>query len=369
VRRRITTVAVAAAASALALTSVFATGATAATKPAASSTIRIGLLLPESATTRYEAFDHPVFKKELAKKCPKCVLDYANASQNESTQLTQFQALVAKGDKVIVLDPVNGATASTMVALAAKHKIKVISYDRLVTGTKGLSLYISFDNYKVGVLQATALVARLHAIGKKSGKLVVINGSTTDNNAHLFNAGAMSVLSKSGFTIAAQHWTKNWDPADAQTWMSSEIAALGGPSGFVGVYAANDGTAGGAIAAMNAANFSSIPPITGQDAQLDAIQRIILGTQYMTVYKALIPEATSAADAAFALASGKKLSTKATVANGSTKVPSILLTPIAVTKSKIASTVVKDKFYSAKQICDSTVNSSLPADCTALGIK
>ncbi len=365
-RRRLTTIAVATGIGALALSTVFTAGATAAPKAAAASkTVRIGLLLPESKTTRYESFDHPVFKKELAKKCPKCVLDYANANQSESTQLTQFNSLVAKGDKVIVLDPVNGATASTMVSIAVKHKIKLISYDRLITGISGINLYISFDNYKVGVLQGTALLAKLKADGVTSGKLVVINGSVTDNNAKLFNAGALSVLSKSKFTIADQHWTKNWDPADAQSWMTSEITKLGGQSGFVGVYAANDGTAGGAIAAMNSAGFTKIPPITGQDAQLDAIQRIITGVQYMTVYKALVPEATAAADAAYTYASGKTVKTTAKTNNGKVNVPSLLLTPIAVTKGNVKTTIVKDKFWTAKQIC----TGSFAAACTSLGIK
>jgi len=361
VRRRLTTLAVAATVGALALTGVVSAGATVAAQKPNAGGYKIGLLLPENQTTRYEAFDHPVFVARIHALCPTCTVDYKNAAQNEATQLTQFNAAIANGDQVIVLDPVNGATAATMVAKAKSAGVKVISYDRLVTGTTGLSLYISFDNQKVGVLQATALVARMKALHKTKGNIVVINGSVTDNNAHLFNAGALSVLKKNPqYKIVGQHWTLNWTPADAQTFMQGQIAKFG-KNAFVGVYAANDGTAGGAIAAMQKAGYKPIPPITGQDAQLTNIQYILNGLQYMTVYKALIPEATQAANAAYTLASGGTVKTTVKVSG----VPSILLTPIAVTQKNIEATVVKDKFYTAKQIC----TKAYAAACKKYGVK
>jgi len=257
---------------------------------------------------------------------------------------------------------------------AAAKGIKVISYDRLITAANSKpDYYISFDNEKVGELQGTALLAKLTADGKTNPKLVWINGSPQDNNATLFKQGAHKVLDGK-VTIVKEDAMANWKPEEAQTIMEAAITQFGA-SGYDGVYVANDGGAGGVYAAEKAAGIDpSTKPMTGQDAQLDAIQRIVAGQQYMTVYKAIQPEAAQAADLACSLLGGTAPATTATVNNGTIDVPSVLLVPIAVTvdgsngTTSVENSVVKDQFYGANtvaQIC----TSAFQAACTTAGIK
>jgi D-xylose transport system substrate-binding protein len=313
---------------------------------------KIALLLPESKTARYESHDRPLFEKKMKALCPECQLIYSNADQNAAKQQDQAEAALTNGATVLVLDPVDSASASAIVARARHSKVPVISYDRLILNAD-VDYYISFDNEKVGQLQAQALVDKLKADGKTSGTLVMINGSPTDNNAKLFKAGAHSVIDGSGFTVGAEYDTPDWSPDRAQQQMEQAITRLGKPV-ITGVYAANDGTAGGAIAAMKAAGVTPLPPVTGQDAELAGIQRVVAGEQYMTVYKAIKPEAEAAAELAVTLVRGQQPEAgkvTARVNNGRKDVPSILLTPVAVTRENVKSTVVADGFWSAEQIC------------------
>jgi D-xylose transport system substrate-binding protein len=310
----------------------------------------IALLLPESKTTRYESQDRPHFEAKVKELCSDCPIIYSNADQDAAKQQQQAEAAITKGAKVLVLDPVDAASAGAIVNRAKQSQIPVISYDRLITDAD-IDYYISFDNAKVGKLQGDALVKKLKDDGK-SGSIVMINGAPTDNNAKLFKQGAHSVIDSSGFKVAKEYDTPDWSPDKAQTEMEQAITALG-KDGFVGVYAANDGTAGGAIAAMkgNGVDPTKIPT-TGQDAELAGIQRILAGEQYMTVYKALKAEAEKAAEFAVAIAKGDKPSgADAQTDNGSKKVPSVLLTPVAVTKDNIQDTILKDKFLSVSDIC------------------
>ncbi|GAA1408995.1 sugar ABC transporter substrate-binding protein [Catellatospora coxensis] len=325
---------------------------------------KIALLLPESQTTRYEQHDRPLFEAKVKQLCPDCEIIYSNAQQDQSRQQQQAEAALNNGAQVLVLDPVDGAAAATIVSLAKSKNVPVISYDRLIQNAP-VDYYISFDNERVGQLQGETLVNRLKELGKTSGDIVMINGSPTDNNAKLFNKGAHSALDTSGFKTVPtpDFFTPEWKPENAQKFMEGQIAQLG-KDGFVGVYAANDGTAGGAISAMRAAGITPVPPTTGQDAELAAIQRIVGGDQYMTVYKAFKPEAEQAAEVAVALVRGEKPSTDRTVNNGAVDVPSFLLEPQAVTKDNIKQTVVADNLYTVEQICTSTYS----AACQAAGL-
>ncbi|MFD0593913.1 sugar ABC transporter substrate-binding protein [Catellatospora coxensis] len=324
---------------------------------------KIALLLPESQTTRYEQHDRPLFEAKVKQLCPDCEIIYSNAQQDQSRQQQQAEAALNNGAQVLVLDPVDGAAAATIVSLAKSKNVPVISYDRLIQNAP-VDYYISFDNERVGQLQGETLVNRLKELGKTSGDIVMINGSPTDNNAKLFNKGAHSALDTSGFKTVPtpDFFTPEWKPENAQKFMEGQIAQLG-KDGFVGVYAANDGTAGGAISAMRAAGITPVPPTTGQDAELAAIQRIVGGDQYMTVYKAFKPEAEQAAEVAVALVRGEP-STDRTVNNGAVDVPSFLLEPQAVTKDNIKQTVVADNLYTVEQICTSTYS----AACQAAGL-
>ena len=312
----------------------------------------IALLLPETKTARYEAHDRPNFERKVKELCPDCEIIYSNADQDAAQQQQQTEAAITQGAEVLVLDPVDAAAAAPLVTRAKSQDIPVISYDRLILDAD-VDYYISFDNVKVGELQGEALVQKLEEDGAQ-GDIVMINGAPTDNNAKLFKQGAHNIIDDSPFSVAREYDTPDWSPDRAQQQMEQAITALG-KDGFVGVYAANDGTAGGAIAAMkgNGIDPKTIPT-TGQDAELAAIQRILIGEQYMTVYKAIKPEAEAAAELAVALVRGEEppadLVTGETD-NGMKAVPSVLLEPVAVTKENIQDTVVKDEFYPVADIC------------------
>ena len=325
----------------------------------------VALLLPESKTARYESQDRPLFVRRMRELCPDCEIIYSNAEQNASTQQRQAEAAITNGARVLVLDPVDGRAAASIVARAKQSDIGVIAYDRAIENAD-VDYYISFDNERVGELQAESLIDRLRRGGRDSGDLVMINGAPTDPNAAQFKRGAHSVLDDSPYTIAREYDTPDWSPDRAQTEMEQAIAALG-RDGFIGVYAANDGTAGGAIAAMRANGVNpATPPTTGQDAELAAIQRIVAGTQYMTVYKAIKPEAEQAAQLAYDLLQGNTNSdlVNAQVDNGMKEVPSVILRPVAVTQDNIRTTVVRDGFWSVDQIC----TAAYQAACRRIGL-
>ncbi len=342
-----------------------------AVTPNPTATGKIALLLPETKTTRYETADRPDFEAEMKLLCPNCQILYSNANQDANAQLSQAEAALTNGAQVLVLDPVDSTAAATIADKAKAQNVPVISYDRLILNSAGVNYYISFDNVKVGQLQAQSLVDKLTQMGIAKPTIVMINGSPTDNNAKLFKQGAHSVfdplVAAGKLTIAKEYDTPDWSPDQAQTEMQQALTALGNK--VDGVYAANDGTAGGAVAAMKAAGLNPLPPITGQDAQLDAIQRIISGQQYMTVYKAIKPEAQDAAILAFLLVTGQQVPANMTngqvVNNTAMNVPSILLNPVAVTASNVATTVVADGFWTAQQICTSAYTSA----CATNGVK
>lgn len=326
----------------------------------------VALLLPESKTARYESQDRPNFERKLGEVCSDCDIIYSNADQDPAKQQQQAEAAITKGAKVLVLDPVDAASAGAIVARAKQSQIPVISYDRLITDAD-VDYYISFDNEKVGKLQGDSLTKKLEEDGA-SGDLVMINGAPTDNNAKLFAEGAHSVIDPSKYKVAKEYDTPDWSPDKAQQEMEQAITALG-KDGFVGVYAANDGTAGGAIAAMkgNGVDPKTIPT-TGQDAELAAIQRILVDEQYMTVYKAIKPEAEAAAELAAALVKGEDPPSGLVndkVDNGQKQVDSVLLEPIAVTKDNIQDTIVKDGFWKADEIC----TGKYAAACKEAGIQ
>jgi len=325
---------------------------------------KVALLLPETKTTRYETADRPDFEARMKELAPRVDIIYSNADQDASRQLSQADAALTNGAQVLVLDPVDSAAAFAIANKAKAQGVPVIAYDRLVLNSDGVDAYISFNNVEVGKLQAESLVKRLHELGVMKPNIVMINGSPTDNNARLFKEGAHSVfdrLVKEGkLTIAKEYDTPDWSPDQAQTEMEQALTALGGK--VDGVYCANDGTASGAIAAMRASGMQKLPPVTGQDAELAAVQRIENGSQYMTVYKPIKPEAYDAAEMAVALLKKEpiqhSLTRGHTVDNGVKKVPSVLLTPIAVTKANVQNTIVKDGFWTASQIEQRTASTT-----------
>ena len=342
-----------------------AAGATGGTTTSGGQSGKIALLLPENKTARYESQDRPLFEAKMRELCPDCEVIYSNAEQDASKQQSQAEAAITNGARVLVLDPVDGRAAAAIVARAKQSGIGVVAYDRAIENAD-VDYYISFDNEEVGRLQARTLIEGLRRMGRTSGDLVMINGAPTDPNAALFKRGAHSVLDSSDYRIGKEYDTPDWSPDRAQTEMEQAITALG-RNGFVGVYAANDGTAGGAIAAMRSNGVDpSTRPTTGQDAELAGIQRIVAGQQYMTVYKAIKPEAEDAAQLAYDLLGGNTSSdlVNQRVDNGMKAVPSVILTPVAVTRSNIRDTVVRDGFWTVRQIC----TSAYAAACRSAGL-
>jgi D-xylose transport system substrate-binding protein len=324
---------------------------------------KIALLLPESKTARYESKDRPFFEAKVKALCPDCQVLASNANQDAAQQQAQAEAALTNGARVLVLDPVDSASATAIAMKAKAQKVPVIAYDRLIPGTDAIDYYISFDNEAVGRLQGEALLKAL--AGKADPRIVMINGAATDNNATLFKKGMHSALDGKVNRLK-EYDTPDWSPDKAQDEMTQALTAIGNQ--VDAVYAANDGTAGGAIAAMKAAGIHSLPPVTGQDAELAAIQRIVLGEQYMTVYKAVRPEAEAAAMIACHLVAGEVVPPEITggkvVNNGKKDVPSVLLVPISVTKENVKDTIVAESFWTKEQICTARYESA----CKALGL-
>jgi D-xylose transport system substrate-binding protein len=316
---------------------------------AGGSGAKIAFLLPENKTARYEHQDKPYFIQSVKKLCPQCSVLYSNANQDPARQQQQAEAAIAGGAKAIVIDAVDVKAAAGIVAAAKRKHIPVISYGRLISDAD-LNYYISIDPYKVGQQQARRL---LTALGGGQGKrIVMINGSPTDSNSPPYKNGALSVFKPAGVKVVKSYDTPDWSPDKAQTEMDGAITALG-KSGFDAVYSANDGMASGVVASLKGAGINPASrPVTGQDAELDGVQRILTGDQLMTVYQPIKQIAQTAARLAVPLAEGKTPPpiAKAQVNNGMKKVPSVLLNTVVVDKHNVDS-VIKAGFLNAKQLC------------------
>ncbi|GIH91712.1 solute-binding protein [Planobispora siamensis] len=323
---------------------------------------KIGLLLPESKTARYEKFDRPYITEEIAALCPSCEVVYNNANQDPNQQQQQVDSMLTNNVKVLILDAVDAKAIASSVAKAKQQGAKVVAYDRLASGP--VDGYVSFDNMQVGKMQGQALLDELKKGGDpKRGPIVMINGSPTDPNAGDFKKGAHSVLDGQ-VTIGKEYDTPDWSPDQANTQATGAFTALGADK-VIGIYSANDGMAGGIARAMQNAGVPKNTPLTGQDAELAGIQRILLGTQTMTIYKPIRPEAKAAAQMAFDLGSGKTVQGSGTVDNGSgSPIPAQIMQPIVVNKDNIKDTVVKDGFWKIEEICTADVQ----AACQSAGL-
>lgn len=314
---------------------------------------KIALLLPENSTPRYESADRPYFEEKVEDICPDCEILYSNATEDASKQQSQVEAALTQGADVLVLDPVDAASAAASVQKADAQGVPVLSYDRLILGAE-VAVYVSFDNVRVGELQAESLSEKLKEDGNPKGPIVKINGDPADSNAALFKEGSNKGFEASGVQIAKEYDTPGWSATNAQNEMQQAITAIG-KDGFAGVYAGNDDTGGGAIAAMKSAGIDPEErPTTGQDATVAGVQRILVGQQYMTVYKAIKPQASISAEIAVDLAEGKEIPQDQVtdeLDNEAGKVPSILLEPVAVTKDNINETVIKDEFITPEELC------------------
>ena len=297
----------------------------------------VAFLLPENVTPRWESSDAPMFKQTLQKLYPGATVDVLNALNNPSTQLSQAEAELAKGAKVLVVAAVDQKAFAVAVKKAHDQGVPVIAYDRLIKASP-LSYYVSFDSVAVGKAEASWMATHT----AKGARLVIINGSPTDDNAHLVNQGIHAVLNplfKSGAKVkVAEQWTTGWDPTKAQNEMEQILTKSNNQ--VDGVVSANDGMSGGIIAALKAQNLQGTVKTTGQDASLEGLQNVVLGYQGVSVFKDFRLQAPAAAQIAAAVLKGTKpTNINATVSNGQVKVPSVMLKVVPIDSGNITSLV------------------------------
>jgi D-xylose transport system substrate-binding protein len=269
------------------------------------------------------------------------------ANGNDALQNSQAENMLTQGVDVLLVAPHNGKTAATIVESAHRAGVPVIAYDRLINDAD-VDLYVSFDNERVGEMQAEYLVAR-----KPKGNYVVIGGAPTDNNAHLYHRGEMKVLtpyvSRGDIRIVADQWARDWLAVEALKIMENALTT--NANRVDAVVAANDGGASGAIQALAEQKMAGTTLVSGQDAELSACQRIAEGTQSMTVYKPIRLLAFNAAEVAVKMARKEPHGeTTRGLSNGKIDVPSILIAPTAVDKDNLAQTVIADGYQKLEDV-------------------
>ncbi len=268
-----------------------------------------------------------------------------SADASESRQTAQIENLISRGMDVIVIVPFNGKVLGNVVDEAKQAGIKIISYDRLILDAN-IDAYVSFDNVRVGQMQAQGVVN-----AAPTGNYYLLGGAPTDNNAKLFREGQMKVLQPlvdaGKIKIVGSQWVNEWSATEALS--ITENALTANNNNIQGIVASNDALAGGAIQALTSQGLAGKTAVSGQDADLAAVQRIEKGTQTMTVYKPLKLIASTAAQMAVDLAKGTKPAYTSTMSNGKKDVSTILLTPFSLTKANI-SRLVTDGYFTQAQI-------------------
>lgn len=319
----------------------------------------VAFLMPDQASTRYEQHDFPGFQAEMKKLCPNCTVIYQNANADVALQQQQFNSVMSQGATVIVLDPVDSSAAASLVQQAHSQNVKVIAYDRPIPD-QAADYYVSFDNKGIGQAIAESLVDHLKKAGVPEGSGVLqINGSPTDAAAGLIRDGVHAGLEKSGYKTLAEFDTPEWAPPKAQEWTAGQVTRFGGD--IKGVVAANDGTGGGAIAAFKSAGVDPVPPVTGNDATIAALQLIITGDQFNTISKPSEIVAAAAANVAYQFVSGKTPEPKTTLYN----TPSELFVPAVITADNIKAEIFDKKITPVSDVC----TGDYAAACDKMGIK
>lgn len=270
------------------------------------------------------------------------------ADANTAEQTAQVENLFAQGVDVLILAPHDAAAAASLVDQAEDEGIPVISYDRLITNTANLDVYISFDNVGVGRIQGEYFVNNV----PDGSNIIILAGAPTDNNAFLFKEGAMEFIQpkidSGAYTVVADQFVDNWLPENALAIVENALTTA--QNDVQGILAPNDGTASGAIVALEAQGLAGDVVVTGQDASLAGARRIVEGTQGMTVFKDTRELGRAAIDAAIALASGEELEFNGAVDNQVFDVPSILLTPFAVTEENIDEQLIDSGYLSREDV-------------------
>ena len=327
--------------------------------------VQVGVILPDTqSSARWESFDKPYLQKAFDDAGIKA--DIQNALGDKSKFATIADAMIQEGVKVLITTNLDSASGAQVQTKAKNAGIKTIDYDRLTLGGSA-DYYVSFDNVKVGELQGAGLIQCLGS--KTDARIIEINGSPTDNNATLFKQGYDSQLDpkyKAGWKKVDDKSIADWKNDVAGTTFEQSLTAAGNK--VDGVLVANDGMAQSVIQVLKKNGLNGKVPVTGQDATPDGLRSVLVGDQCMTVYKAVRAQAKGAADAAIALIKGGTVdtggkTTKDTQANRD--VPSILLTPVAITAANVKD-VVADEFVKASEIC---TTDAAKAACEKNGVK
>ena len=325
----------------------------------------VGISMPEKVTARWVA-DGDNMVKDFEAAGYQTDLQYAN--DDIPAQLSQIENMVTKGAKALVIAALDGTTLSNALESAHAAGVKVIAYDRLIRETPNVDYYATFDNYKVGVMQGTALVEGLKERfpDQKPWNVELFGGSPDDNNAYFFYDGAMSVLQPltdageiavpSGQMGLDKVGTLRWDAATAQARMDNVLSANYGDKPVHGVLSANDGLARGIISSVKGVGYGSgdlkMPIITGQDAEIPGIKAIIDGDQYATVFKDTRELAKVTVGMVDAMMAGKEpeVNDTKTYDNGVKVVPSYLLEPVSVTAANWKQVLVDSGYYTEDQL-------------------
>jgi D-xylose transport system substrate-binding protein len=319
-------------------------------KPASPAIIKIGFLMDSLKIERWQT-DLDKFQKHAKELGAEVLVETAEG--DDELQLQQARKLLDSGVKALVLVPHDAEKAVRIVNAAKARKVPLLCYERLVRDPD-VSFFIGVDASAVGYLQAFSL----SQLAPK-GNYVLIGGSPSDSNAKILHDAQMRVLKplvdRGDIKIVSDTWTKDWDPSEAYAHMSAAIDSTKGE--IAAVVASNDGTAGGAIQALEEHKLAGKVFVSGQDADLAAIIRVLDGTQTMTIYKPLGSQATLAAEAAVAWAKGESIKATATLSIGNKTIPATLLTPVVVTKDNVKQTVIKDGFQNLE-----TIQKSLPKE-------
>jgi D-xylose transport system substrate-binding protein len=319
---------------------------------------KVAFLMPDTGSTRYELHDRPGFEKRLKELCDDCDPLYNNADGSTDKQAQQFNSALAQGAKVIVIDPVDSAAAVSLVNAAHARGVKVIAYDRPIPDTE-VDFYVSFDNEEIGKQIATSLVEKVRTKPVPEGSgILIVNGSPTDAAAGLIKKGIHEGVDGSGVPVLAEYDTIEWRPENAQKWVSGQISRFGDK--IVGVVAANDGTAGGAIAAFKAAGVNPNPPVSGNDATVAGLQLVIAGDQYNTINKPSEIVGAAAAEVAATFVDGEDPEATDELFGS----PSTLFAPTLVTQENLKAEIIDKKINTASDLC----SSAYAAACKRLGI-
>ncbi len=322
---------------------------------------RVGVILPDTASSaRWETADRPFLQEAF--EAAGVEADIQNANGDTAAFQTIADGMINAGVDALIIVNLDSETGTAVISDAAAAGIPVIDYDRLTVGG-GADYYVSFDNVAVGTTIGEGLVTCLQDAGTTEGDVVLLNGSPTDNNATLFKEGYQAAIEAAGYGIADDQAVPDWDNTQAGTIFEQIDTNTGG--GYVGVAAANDGLGGAVISVLERNGTAGTIPVTGQDATDEGLQRVLLGTQCMTVYKAVRAEAEAAAELAIAVIAGDTAAADALADQDLDGTPSLLLEPVAIFRDNVQD-VVADEYTTAENLCTTP---ELQAACDEVGVE